>query len=64
MPSLGESLWGVLGEGRTLEEKQSEESRKLAHLFSLLELDRRVFILPDTGMDGPVKEFSMGDLVD
>lgn len=54
----------MLGEGRTLEEKQSEESRKLAHLFSLLELDRRVFIPPDTGLNGPVKEFSMDDLVD
>lgn len=54
----------MLGEGHTLEEKQSEESRKLAHLFSLLELDRHVFILPDTGLHGPLKEFSMGDLVD
>lgn len=63
LPFLGQSLWGVLGAGHTLEEKQSEDSRKLAHTsISLLELN--VFILPPTGLNGPLKEFSMGDLVD
>lgn len=64
LPFLGDSLWGALGEGRTLEEKPSEESRKLAHLYTLLELNLRVFIVPDTGLNGPLKEFSTGDLVD
>ena len=64
LPFLGDSLWGALGEGRSLEEKPSEESRKLAHLYTLLELNLRVFIVPDTGLNGPLKEFSMGDLVD
>lgn len=31
LPFLGQSLWGVLGAEHTLEEKQSEDSRKLAH---------------------------------
>lgn len=37
-------LFGVQWGGDTLEEKQSEESRELSHLFSLLELDHLVFL--------------------